>query len=165
MRELLLLFILAIILGSIINGMPPATKNPPGQSTQTASDAGNGQRRDFPDFASFMSIDSTNFESQVVKNDKPVFIDCYIPNNTACDQMLPLVAAVGKAHADTIVMAKMNLMDNIVLAHRYELSSVPTFLLFNKGILVNKLVGVVPQDRLESMVTTINQSASSKIEN
>ena len=162
MRELLLAFIVALILGSIINGMQLQQAAAPGvKPSAPAADLASGPRRDFPDFASFLALDSTNFESQVLKSTKPVFIDCYVPNNAGCDQMLPLVAAVAKGHTGTVVMAKMNLMDNIVLAHRYELSSVPMFLLFDKGELVSKLAGIVPQERLESMITNLQQSVSS----
>lgn len=163
MRELLVAFVFALIVGSIINGMQqkPSTPAPVGSTPSAApSSAGNNNaaennRRDFPDFASFTSVDNTNFEQTVLKAEKPVFIECYVPNSPACDQMIPLVAAVGKGHEDAIVMAKMNVMDNIVLAHRYEISNVPAFLLFSRGELIGKLSGVLPQDRLESMIANL----------
>jgi thioredoxin 1 len=165
MRELLLAFILALVLGSIINGMQLKPNNPaPTGATQNTPSASsqemntNAPRHDFPDFASFANVNNDNFEQVVLKSQKPVFIDCYVPNNQACEQMIPLVAAVGKNHEDSIVMAKLNVMDNILLAHRYEVSGVPTFLLFDRGELKGKLSGVLPQDRLESMLTPQSSS-------
>ncbi len=170
MRELLLAFVIAVVIGSIINGWPqPKTAQPDSGATSPLSanpSSGNpntGAHRDFPDFASFASVDNTNFDSLVLKSEKPVFIDCYVPNNSACEQMLPLVAAVAKTHEESVIMAKLNVMDNLVLAHRYGVGTVPSFLLFNKGALVSKLNGVLPQERLESMIATVFQSASSAL--
>ncbi len=168
MRELLLAFIFALIVGSIINGMQqkPTSSAPVngGQGTANSSEAdsntnsnisANGERRDFPAFTSFATVNNNNFEQMVLKSSKPVFIDCYVPNNQACDQMIPLVAAVAKDREGAILMARMNVMDNILLAHRYEISSVPTFLLFDQGVLIGKLSGVLSQDRLESMIASL----------
>lgn len=170
MRELLLAFVIALIVGSVINGMQQKPNNPgqnPGQGSSSAPPADTNNpnettsmtgNRDFPDFASFPSVDKDNFEQVVLKSQKPVFIDCYVPHNQACDQMLPLVAAVGKNHESSVTMAKLNVMDNVVLVHRYEIGNVPTFLLFDQGNLKGKLSGVLPQDRLESLLaTTLHQ--------
>jgi len=166
-RELLIAFIVALILGSIINGIQqkPNNNEKPNNNAQggTAQNSvaassqevsANTNRRDFPDFAAFANLNTDNFEQLVLNGSKPIFIDCYVPNNQACDQMIPLVAAVGKKHEDSIVMAKLNVMDNILLAHRYEVGSVPTFLLFDHGELKGRLTGVLPQDRLESLINT-----------
>jgi len=172
MRELLIAFVIALILGSILNGMQQ-NPNTPNQATNSAAagQAGNNtsadksntstnttntSNRDFPDFASFANVDGANFNQVVLKSKRPVFVDCYVPNNQACDQMLPLVAAVGKKYEQSITMARMNVMDNIVLAHRYEIGNVPTFLLFDQGTLIGKLSGVLPQDRLESLIANLN---------
>jgi thioredoxin 1 len=162
MRELLLAFVFALIVGSIINGLQqkPSSSKPSDAGTaqgisSSQAESANTIRRDFPDFASFANIDNDNFEQVVLKSDKPVFINCYVPNNQACDQMIPLVAAVAKAHEDSILMAKLNVMDNIVLAHHYEVTHVPTFLLFDRGMLMGKLSGVLSQDRLESMIANL----------
>ncbi len=135
MRELLIAFIVALVLGSIINGMQqkPTNNSSSGSAAQSNAAASseevsaNTNRRDFPDFAAFANINTNNFEQVVLNSAKPIFVDCYVPNNQACDQMIPLVAAVGKKHEDSMVMAKLNVMDNILLAHKYEVGSVPTF--------------------------------------
>lgn len=167
MRELLWVFVIALVLGSIINDLQqkPKTAPPPAvnaQSHEISSADANTPRHDFPDFASYTNVSADNFEQTVLKSPKPVFVDCYIPNNQACDQMVPLVAAVGKKHEDSLVLAKLNIMDNVLLAHRYEIASVPTFLLFEHGELVGKLSGVFPQDRLESMLSTLRSASLGK---
>jgi thioredoxin 1 len=180
MRELLLAFVFALIVGSIINGMQqkPNMPAPAGAvqnnsslstgdgSTNTSKDANSSQlaesatetsesHRDFPDFTAFANLDNANFDDMVLKSQKPVFVSCYVPNNQACDQMIPLIAAVAKSHENSILMARLNVMDNILLAHRYEVGSVPTFLLFDHGTLMGKLTGVLSQDRLESLIANL----------
>ncbi len=150
MRELLLAFILALIVGSILNGMPPPkpnekTKNP----TPVAS---NTPRSDFPSFASIASINETNFKDLVLASDKPVLIYCYSPNNLPCEQMIPLFAAVAQEHGGLIKAVKLNVIDNALLSNRYEIYSMPSFLLFNHGSLTGQLKGVVPKDQLEALL-------------
>lgn len=160
MRELLLAFIFALIVGSIINGMQQKPNSPPASApTEVNSSAtqknSEEPRRDFPDFASFANIDNDNFESTVLKSEKAILVDCYVPNNQACEQMIPLVAAVAKAHEDSLSIARMNIMDNVALVHQFDISAVPTFLLFDKGSLVARSSGVLSQDKLESMMSSL----------
>jgi thiol:disulfide interchange protein len=43
-------------------------------------------------------------------------------------------------------------MENAALAQKYEIFSVPTYLVFSKGQLTTKLAGIVAKDRLETMI-------------
>ncbi len=184
MKEILLAFILALIIGSIINGwqqQPPqeAQRKPiagtTGNSTKTSENTGStgkvvgadfvppapaptGPRRDFPDFNSFPSLDSANFNDLVLASEKPVFIVCFTPNNLSCERMIPLIAALAQEHADSIKMTKLNVLGNAGLAQKYEVYSVPTFIAFSKGQITARLTGVVAKDRLEEMVKVANQS-------
>ena len=151
MRELLLAFILALIVGSILNGMPPQPKPSENKNNSTASSSAT-PRSDFPAFASITSINEANFNDLVLSSNKPVLIYCYSPNNLPCEQMVPLFAAVAQEHTSIIKFAKLNVIDNALLSNRYEIYAMPTFLLFNHGTLAGQLRGVVPKDQIEALL-------------
>src|SRR5271155_164239 len=113
MKELLLAFILALIVGSIINGWQQQQATHP----SAAGTAGGinpvsaGPRRDFPDFNSFPSLSQSNFGNLVLASEKPVFIVCYSPNNLSYERMVPLIAALAQEHADSLTVARLNIME------------------------------------------------------
>jgi thioredoxin 1 len=163
MKELLLAFILALIIGSIINGWPQqpqakqagqGTSTPASASTGSASLAPTVPHRDFPDFNSFPSLNQANFANVVLASKKPVFIICYSPHNLSYERMVPLVAALAQEHADSTTVTKLDILENASLAQKYEIYTVPTFLVFSKGEPVAKLAGIVAKDKLEAMITT-----------
>ena len=182
MREILLVFILALIIGSIINGWPkPPVKRTEQQApahivsaAQSNSlnpvhpEAANlahpdlvnmpateGTRRDFPDFNSFPYLNQDNFSNLVLASAKPVFILCYSPNNLSYERMVPLVAALAQDHADSIQVARLNVIENTSLGQKYGIYSVPTYLVFAGGELRTRLVGIVSKDKLEAMLKPV----------
>ena len=161
MKELLLAFILALIVGSIINGWPrppvkPAQNQAGTQNTGSQTSPLPGPHRDFPDFNSFPSLNQANFGALVLTSQKPVFIICYSPNNLAYERMVPLIAALAQDHADSVQVARLNVMENAPLAHEYRIITVPSYLVFSKGKVTAQLAGIVAKDKLETMIATAN---------
>jgi thioredoxin 1 len=120
--------------------MPGITANPP------------GPHRDFPDFNSFPNLNQYNFDDIVLNSEKPVFILCYSPNNLSYERMVPLIAALAQEHADSIKVARLNILENATLAQKFEVFVVPSYLVFSKRQLINKWTGIVAKDRLEAMI-------------
>ncbi len=105
MKELLLAFILALVIGSFINGWQQQAPQAavPGSAASTTKTSGEQAqqatspqepRRDFPDFNSFPSLNQDNFSNLVLASQKPVFVICYSPNSLSFERMMPIVAAL-----------------------------------------------------------------------
>lgn len=159
MRELLLAFILALIVGSILNGMPPAPKPSENNKNSTANPSSE-QRSDFPSFASITSVNEANFNDLVLASSKPVLIYCYSPNNLPSEQMIPIFSAVVQEHSEPVKFVKLNVIENALLSNRYEIYAMPTFLLFSQGKLAAQMKGIVPKDQLEGLLTPYLVKAS-----
>ncbi|HEX6140482.1 MAG TPA: thioredoxin [Candidatus Limnocylindria bacterium] len=100
-----------------------------------------------------MTVDESTFEAQVLGSEKPVLVDFWAPWCGPCRLVSPVVEAVGEAHPDKIVTAKVNTDENQQLAMRYSIFSIPTMILFKDGREAARLVGYMPQAAMEDRLS------------
>lgn len=98
-------------------------------------------------------LTDANFDAEVLKSAGPVFVDFWAPWCGPCQMMGPIVEEMGKEYdAGKIKIGKLNVDDNQVTAGTYQVLSIPTFLVFKDGKMVDKMVGGVPKEKLKAMV-------------
>jgi thioredoxin 1 len=62
------------------------------------------------------------------------------------------VEDLAEAYKGRVKVGKINIDDNPKTATAYGVMSIPTLILFNKGDMLDKLVGLSPKDRLEGLI-------------
>ena len=93
-----------------------------------------------------------NFEAEVLQSETPVFVDFWAPWCGPCQQMGPLVDELAGELGDSVKIGKVNVDENQVTAGKYSVMSIPTFLLFKGGEVVDTVVGGVPKTKLQEMI-------------
>jgi thioredoxin 1 len=93
-----------------------------------------------------------NFESEVLKNDKPVLIDFWAPWCGPCKAIGPIVEELAGQFQDSVKVMKLNVDENQKTAVNFGVRSIPTLILFKGGKVADTLVGLVPKERLEAFV-------------
>lgn len=94
-----------------------------------------------------------NFEQEVLKSDVPVFVDFWAPWCGPCQMMGPIVDELSNEYdASKIKIAKMNVDENQLTPGKYQVMSIPTFLVFNGGEVADQTVGGVGKERLKEMI-------------
>lgn len=106
---------------------------------------GNG----FPD--SPVVVTDSDFDTTVAKYPM-VVVDCWAPWCGPCRMLSPTVDAMAKDYKGKVVFAKLNTDENIGIASKYRIMSIPTLLYFKDGKLVDKSIGALPRPMLESQV-------------
>lgn len=98
-----------------------------------------------------------NFEQEVLKSDLPVLVDFYADWCGPCKMMAPLVHQLAEEFVGKIKIGKVNVDDNIELAQKYRVMSIPTFVFFKQGEAVEVVVGGMSKKELEDKIVTTLQ--------
>jgi len=96
---------------------------------------------------SVITITKENFESEVIKSDKPVLLDFWASWCGPCRMVSPVVDAIA-AENPSIKVGKINVDEQPDLASKFSVMSIPTLLVFKDGKQTNKAVGALPKDRI-----------------
>ena len=89
-----------------------------------------------------------NFESLVIKSDKPVIVDFWAVWCGPCRIVGPIVQEIGDEFTDKAVVGKLDVDSNPEAAKTYGIRNIPTILFFKNGEVVDKQVGAVPKQVL-----------------
>ena len=87
-------------------------------------------------------VDGSNFEEVVLKSDKPVLVDFWATWCGPCKVIAPTVEEIAKDYEGRAVVAKLDIDKAKEVAIQYEVSSIPTLIVFNGGQEVARVVGV-----------------------
>lgn len=98
-----------------------------------------------------ITLTESNFESEVLKSDKPVLVDFWADWCGPCKMLAPTIEQIADENEGTIKVGKVNVDDEAELAQRYGIVSIPTVILFKNGEESKKSVGFVPKETLEAM--------------
>jgi len=102
-----------------------------------------------------IEFNDQNFDSDVLKSDAPVLVDFWAVWCGPCKAIAPIVEKLANDYIDKVKIGKMDVDSNNQVAMKYGIRSIPTLLLFNKGKVVDQIIGNVAKESIEDMLKKV----------
>ena len=99
---------------------------------------------------SVIHINKENFEELVLKSAKPVLLDFWATWCGPCMMIAPTLAEIAGENAGKLKVGKVNVDDEMELAIRFGVTSIPMLVVMKDGQIVNKAVGAMPKAKIEA---------------
>ena len=138
MKEKIIYIVLAVLFITVLIGISLGTGK---KAEKTKVEAAN----------SVIPVTSANFEQEVLNSDKRVLVDFYADWCGPCKILSPRVAEIANENKDLKVV-KINVDQNEDLARKYNISSMPTLLVIEKGKELNRAVGALSKSTVLKFV-------------
>jgi thioredoxin 1 len=96
-----------------------------------------------------------NFSQEVLSSTEPVLVDFWAPWCGPCRMIAPMVEELANENRGTIKIGKINIDDNPKAAGSYDVSSIPTLIIFKGGEVVDRFIGVRPKNQLQAAIDQV----------
>ena len=96
-------------------------------------------------------VTDSNF-NEIVGQHSLVLIDCWAPWCGPCLSLAPTIEELTEKYAGKVLIGKLNVDENPKTAERFQIFSIPTMLVMKNGKEVDRIVGLVPKNHVETVL-------------
>jgi len=98
-----------------------------------------------------IDVNIHNFQKEVLDSDKKVLVDFWAPWCGPCRKVVPIVEQIAEENPD-IKVCKINVDQEMELAGKYRVMSIPTLMVLENGKVVNQAMGARPKQAILKML-------------
>ena len=99
-----------------------------------------------------VKITVSNFESEVLRSDQPVLVDFYADWCGPCRMLAPVLEEIAREHEGGVKVGKVNVDEQMELAQKFGVSSIPLLVVFKDGQPVAKSLGYRPKEEIVNLL-------------
>ena len=106
--------------------------------------------------ANVMEFTDSNFEAEVLDADMPVLVNFWAEWCMPCKILAPTIDEVADANSGTLKTGKVDIDSNQEIAVKFGISAIPTVIIFNKGEIAKKFVGLTKKEDIEAALAEMS---------
>lgn len=99
------------------------------------------------------AVTKDNFDNEILKAQIPVVVDFYADWCGPCKMMSPLMEKLSGEYEGKVKFCKVNVDDEEELAIQNEVQSIPLFVLYKDGQVIDKAVGARAEDEMREFIS------------
>ena len=98
-----------------------------------------------------VTVTDQSFETEVLQSDKPVLVDFWATWCGPCRAVAPILDELAE-ETDKVRIVKLNVDENQQTAFKFQVSSIPTFILFKDGKMADRMMGAMPKAHFQKFI-------------
>lgn len=96
-----------------------------------------------------ITLTDSNWEEEVIKSDLPVIVDLWAEWCGPCKMIAPILSQLADEYSGKMKVGKLNVDDFPAIAQKFDIVSIPTILVFQKGELKDRITGALAKNAYE----------------
>lgn len=101
---------------------------------------------------SVTELNKDNFEKEVMEANVPVLIDFWASWCGPCRMMSPVIDKISEEMGNKLKVCKVNVDENHELAEKYEIMTIPAFIVIKNGAESGRTIGVQPKEDILKLI-------------
>ena len=102
-----------------------------------------------------VSVTDKDFADEVLQSDRPVLVDFWAEWCGPCRVLGPVIESLSQEYEGRVKVAKVDVDSSQQVAMQYGIRSIPTVMLFDKGQIVDTIIGVRPKSDYEKSLQRV----------